>query len=361
MPGKFRSSNSSDQPRRKSAPKRGDSPSDKPAFRGDRKPRANRDEDFRSEGRAIVPPKKANGSKVRVIKVRSSRDDRPRVKKPFSPEGTGQTERYTRQDHADRQDRADRPVRAERPERSDWKNRGDRPESPDRRNDRGDRPVRSDRPMRSDRPVRSDRPSHPAPRNDQGDRDFQSVRPVRTERGGRSDRPVRSDRPERSDWQNDRGGRGGGSDRRSDRGEQWGRSDREKTFKPRSSRSEFDESEIVEVTPDTEPDVDLIYGRHSVLAAIEGVRHLNRIWIATKLRYDPRFHSLLSKAKANGIVVDEVEPRRLDQITQGANHQGIAAQVTPYEYVDLGDLIEQAKAASGPTCLDYCRWYYRSP
>ena len=302
MPGKFRSSNSSDQPRRKSAPKRGDSPSDKPAFRGDRKPRANRDDDFRSEGRAIVPPKKANGSKVRVIKVRSSRDDRPRVKKPFAPEGTGQTERYTRQDHADRPDRADRPVRSERPERSDWKNRGERPESPERRNDRGDRPVRSDR-------------------------------------------------PERSDWKNDRGGRSGGSERRSDRGEQWGSSDRERTFKPRSARSEFDESEIVEVTPDTEPDVDLIYGRHSVLAAIEGVRHLNRIWIATKLRYDPRFHSLLSKAKANGIVVDEVEPRRLDQITQGANHQGIAAQVTPYEYVDLGELIEQAKAATDQPVL----------
>jgi len=338
MPGKFRSSNSSDQPRRKSAPKRGDSPSDKPAFRGDRKPRANRDEEFRSEGRAIVPPKKANGSKGRVIKVRSSRDDRPGVKKPFSPEGTGQTERYNRSEPADR------PVRSERPERSDWKNRGERPESPERRNDRGDRPVRSER------PVRGDRPSNPAQWNERGHQDFQSVRPVRSKRPVRGDRPVRSERPEQSGWKNDRGGRGG-SDRRSDRGEQWGSSDRERTFKPRSSRSEFDESEIVEVTPDTEPDVDLIYGRHSVLAAIEGVRHLNRIWIATKLRYDPRFHSLLSKAKANGIVVDEVEPRRLDQITQGANHQGIAAQVTPYEYVDLGDLIEQAKAATDQPVL----------
>jgi 23S rRNA (guanosine2251-2'-O)-methyltransferase len=163
---------------------------------------------------------------------------------------------------------------------------------------------------------------------------------------------VRSERPERSEWKNSP--RSGGSDRRSDRGEQWGNSDRDRTFKPKSfraDRSEFDESEIQEVTPDTEPDVDLIYGRHSVLAAIEGVRHLNRIWIATKLRYDPRFHSLLSKAKANGIVVDEVEPRRLDQITQGANHQGIAAQVTPYEYVDLGDLIEQAKAATDQPVL----------
>jgi 23S rRNA (guanosine2251-2'-O)-methyltransferase len=319
MPGKFRGSNSSDQPRRKSASKRGDSPSDKPAFRGDRKPKANRNEDFRAEGRAVVPPRKADGAKVRVIKVRSSRDDRPGVKKPFLAEGADR-----RNDRRDRPERSERPVRSERPERSEWKNRGDRPDSPAQRNDRGDRDYQQD---------------------------YQTVRPVRSDRPARGDRPVRSERPERSEWKNDRGSRSGGADRRSDRGEQWGNSDRERTFKPKSFRPEFDESEILEVTPDTEPDVDLIYGRHSVLAAIEGVRHLNRIWIATKLRYDPRFHSLLSKAKANGIVVDEVEPRRLDQITQGANHQGIAAQVTPYEYVDLGDLIEQAKAATDQPVL----------
>ncbi|WAL59549.1 23S rRNA (guanosine(2251)-2'-O)-methyltransferase RlmB [Thermocoleostomius sinensis] len=100
------------------------------------------------------------------------------------------------------------------------------------------------------------------------------------------------------------------------------------------------------VAPDTESESDLIYGRHSVQAALEGKRNLNRVWIISRLRYDPRFHSLLSAAKAHGTVVDEVEPRRLDQLTQGANHQGIVAQVAPYEYAELGDLIEQAKAAT---------------
>jgi 23S rRNA (guanosine2251-2'-O)-methyltransferase len=101
-----------------------------------------------------------------------------------------------------------------------------------------------------------------------------------------------------------------------------------------------------QVASDTETDTDLIYGRHSVLAALEGQRYLNRIWILSKLRYDPRFHTLLSQAKANGTVVDEVEYRRLEQMTQGANHQGIVAQVAPYEYLELGNLIERARAAS---------------
>lgn len=91
---------------------------------------------------------------------------------------------------------------------------------------------------------------------------------------------------------------------------------------------------------------DLIYGRHSVVAALTSHRAFNRIWVTNKLRYDPQFHSLLIQAKADGAVIDEVEYRRLDQITQGGNHQGIAAQVASYPYQELNDLIDQAKAKS---------------
>ncbi len=103
--------------------------------------------------------------------------------------------------------------------------------------------------------------------------------------------------------------------------------------------------------PESQEDIELIYGRHPVLTALEGQRTLNRIWIISRLRYDPRFHTLLSEAKANGSVIDEVDPRRLDQLTNGANHQGIAAQVAPYEYSELSDLLEKAKAASDQPVL----------
>lgn len=96
---------------------------------------------------------------------------------------------------------------------------------------------------------------------------------------------------------------------------------------------------------------DLIYGRHPVLAALESQRNLNRIWITGRLRYDSRFHGLLLQAKANGTVIDEVDTYRLDQLTHRANHQGIAAQVAPYEYIELGDLIEQAKASTDQPVL----------
>ncbi|MGD1808545.1 23S rRNA (guanosine(2251)-2'-O)-methyltransferase RlmB [Dapis sp. BLCC M126] len=100
-----------------------------------------------------------------------------------------------------------------------------------------------------------------------------------------------------------------------------------------------------------EEDDDLIYGRHTVQAALQSERYLNRIWIISPLRYDPRFHILLNEAKTKGTIIDEVDDRRLDQITHRKNHQGIAAQISPYEYKELHELISQAKSKTDQPVL----------
>ena len=89
---------------------------------------------------------------------------------------------------------------------------------------------------------------------------------------------------------------------------------------------------------------DLIYGRHSVIAALKSDRQINKIWITSKLRYAPQFYSLLQTAKEKGTVIDEVGIHRLDLLTSRGNHQGIAAQTAPYVYWELAELIEEAKA-----------------
>ena len=96
--------------------------------------------------------------------------------------------------------------------------------------------------------------------------------------------------------------------------------------------------------PNANGDRDLTYGRHGVLAVLKSDRAIDRIWITSKLRSNRQFYSLIQDAKADGTVIDEVDMRRLDQLTQGANHQGIAAQIAPYSYWELADLIEAAKA-----------------
>ena len=111
----------------------------------------------------------------------------------------------------------------------------------------------------------------------------------------------------------------------------------------RRDRSQRDRK-IVDSPRNEEISPDLIYGRHAVEAAILAERSLNKIWINEKLRYDSRFRPLITTAKTSGAVIDEVEGRRLSQMTQGANHQGIVAQVAPYSYTELEDLVSQAKA-----------------
>ena len=230
----------------------------------------------------------------------------------------------------------------------------DRPEAPRseggyKRHDQGGakpklrlgEPRRSDFKSRESRPDFKSRESRP---------DFKSREPRRSD--SRSDEPrpdFRSREPRRADSRS--------HEPRQDRANEFRQPEPRATkwssngaAKPASYGGEFKRSfygaDPVDQQAPEEEDTDLIYGRHTVLAALQGDRSLNRVWITPRLRYDPRFHTLLTEAKSNGTVIDEVEPNRLDQITQRGNHQGVAAQVAPYEYVEIGELIERAKSKS---------------
>ncbi len=137
------------------------------------------------------------------------------------------------------------------------------------------------------------------------------------------------------------------------RGDRYKDKDRDRDSSPREVRGNYykdrdtrpvENASTTVVQPET--DTDMIYGRHAVQAALETHQVLNRIWVVPHLRYDPRFHSLLAEAKSNGSIIDEVDDLRLDYITRKANHQGVAAQISAYEYLDLSELIAKAKAAS---------------
>lgn len=103
--------------------------------------------------------------------------------------------------------------------------------------------------------------------------------------------------------------------------------------------------------PEQKSEIDLTYGRHAVLAALKGERQINRIWITDKLLGHGQFYPLVKEAKANGTIIDEVDSRRLGQLTQGANHQGIAAQIAPYSYWELSSLIDHAKKTTEPVVV----------
>ncbi len=89
---------------------------------------------------------------------------------------------------------------------------------------------------------------------------------------------------------------------------------------------------------------DLIYGRHTVVAALENQRPLNRLWILPQLKRNQHIKQLLSEAKERGVVIDEVSHLRLDQLTQQGTHQGLVAQVGACDYLELDELIQRAIA-----------------
>ena len=116
-------------------------------------------------------------------------------------------------------------------------------------------------------------------------------------------------------------------------------------------RSKFPSASNVNSAPQSTEEIDLTYGRHAVLAVLKSDRQINRLWLTDKLMAHGQFYPLVKEAKANGTIIDEVSTLRLSQLTQGANHQGIAAQVAPYEYWDLRKLIDRAKQIPEPVIV----------
>lgn len=52
---------------------------------------------------------------------------------------------------------------------------------------------------------------------------------------------------------------------------------------------------------------------------------------------------IIEKAKKLGIVVQQADPAKLDKMTDGANHQGVVAMVSAYEYVSVKDILKKAE------------------
>ena len=74
----------------------------------------------------------------------------------------------------------------------------------------------------------------------------------------------------------------------------------------------------------TEPAQDVIAGRNAVKEALRSARPIESILVARGAR-NGSLGDIVSQAKAQGVAVKEVDPKRLEFLCPGANHQGIAA------------------------------------
>ena len=95
---------------------------------------------------------------------------------------------------------------------------------------------------------------------------------------------------------------------------------------------------------------DIIYGRNSVIEALTSNHTMDKILIQEGLRHS-QIGKIRNLAKERGIVYQFVDKRKLDRMTDGENHQGVAALTAAHKYAELSDILAAAKAKGEPPFL----------
>jgi 23S rRNA (guanosine2251-2'-O)-methyltransferase len=90
----------------------------------------------------------------------------------------------------------------------------------------------------------------------------------------------------------------------------------------------------------------IIYGRNPVLELLKaGKRTVNKILVAQTAR-GGAITEIINLAKNKGIAIHNVPPEKLDKYSE--NSQGIAAEVSAMEYLEIEELIAKAKLNKDP-------------
>ena len=97
---------------------------------------------------------------------------------------------------------------------------------------------------------------------------------------------------------------------------------------------------------------DIIYGKNAVMEAlIAGDREINKILISKNIHSDNKLNKIKNLAKENGIVFQFVAKEKFIPYAE-YNHQGIIAQISPIQYKDLDDFLEEKHEISSLVILD---------
>lgn len=89
--------------------------------------------------------------------------------------------------------------------------------------------------------------------------------------------------------------------------------------------------------------LEVLYGRNAVHEMLRaGRRRCKKVWIAEGVQESGTVALILALAAQNGIPVQRV-PRHQFENLGAVNHQGVAAQVGAYPYVDWDDMLDLAR------------------
>ena len=103
-----------------------------------------------------------------------------------------------------------------------------------------------------------------------------------------------------------------------------------------------DNKDKVIVNSEAEIREDLIIGRNAVMEVLKSDRTVEALYISNG-SMEGSIKAIINMAKDKGIVLKDVDRKKLDFMSGGTNHQGVIAQVTPYKYYEIADMLNLAK------------------
>lgn len=98
---------------------------------------------------------------------------------------------------------------------------------------------------------------------------------------------------------------------------------------------------------------DFIVGRNAVAEALRAGREIDTLYVLAGERV-PAVRRLVSAARESGAVVKEVDRKKLDALSCGAVHQGVAALAAAHSYASLDDIFALAKQRGEPPFVVVC-------
>jgi 23S rRNA (guanosine2251-2'-O)-methyltransferase len=85
-----------------------------------------------------------------------------------------------------------------------------------------------------------------------------------------------------------------------------------------------------------------VEGKNPVLEVLRSGRTVEKLLVARGIT-EGVIREIIGRAREKGVVIQEVDRQRLDEISDFGVHQGVIAYVTPYSYVEVDEIIKHAR------------------
>jgi 23S rRNA (guanosine2251-2'-O)-methyltransferase len=85
-----------------------------------------------------------------------------------------------------------------------------------------------------------------------------------------------------------------------------------------------------------------IEGRNAVREALRAGTTIEKLYVQKGLKDGP-VQTIIQEAEDRGLRPLFVEKEKLDRLSESGRHQGVAADIAPYAYAEVGDMLEAAR------------------